>query len=266
MPTDSTVNTPPAVPFENLSNFRDLGGYPMRNGILFRSGDLSRTTPQDVAQLESLGIKLICDLRVPAECRKRPPRSPWRLPVQTVNISLHSDATHRELKRKMIGWLFRRPATEACPEFIRDYYHHLAVQRNSHIGEVVTLLAKENSLPALIHCTAGKDRTGVIVAILQMLAGVPYERVIADYLQTNEHYEPRIQTAIRLTRILTLFRVPEQRIRQVLMAHREALDAVFEHIFPRYGSVENYLAESCNVDIATLRRLKQRLLAAPPPG
>ncbi len=258
-----TVNTTPQPPFEKLTNFRDIGGHPMRTGLVFRSGDLSQITPRDLAQLESFQIRLICDLRVPRESRKRPPRLPWNTPVKTVNISLHSEATHRDIKRKMLRFLFRSPATANCPDFIRDYYQHLAFERTTQIREVITKLTQPGSLPALIHCTAGKDRTGVIVAILQLLAGVPYERVMADYLETNQHFEPRLRKAIRVIRILTLFQVPEQRMRQVLLAHPEALDAVHDDILTRYGSTENYLTEACQIEPATLNQLKQILTAKP---
>jgi len=252
--------------FDKLSNFRDFGGLPAANGqtlkagLLFRSAELSRLTANDAAQLRAAGIKLICDLRAPGESRKKPP---YRLADQgfrIVNIPIHDQPTHDALRKRLLRLLVSNTAPERFPQVMRDYYHHIAFERSASAGEVIRLLASEESLPALIHCTAGKDRTGWIAAILQLLAGVPFALVMTDYLRTNDAIRPEVERAIRLLRLLSLFQIPAGRMRQMAMAHPEPLHQVYEHMIQRHGTIEEYLMGACNVNSATLQQLKRRLV------
>jgi protein-tyrosine phosphatase len=122
-------------------------------------------------------------------------------------------------------------------------------------------LAKEENLPAVIHCSAGKDRTGLVAALIQLLVGIPYEVVIEDYVRTNDYFASRLDRFIRIMRVLTLFQVSPERMRLILMAHPEFLNEVHDAIVGAYGSVERYLVEACAIDERVLHELKARLLA-----
>lgn len=254
--------------FEKVSNFREIGGLrtvsgqTVRTGAVYRSGELSRMTSRDLTQLQQLGIKLICDLRSPKESRKKQPR--WtpdnRIPV--VNIPLHEPATHDLSHRAVLGFLLARNGAERFNEFGRAYYRHIAFDQTSRVREVLTLLSQPGHLPAVIHCTAGRDRTGYIAALLQLLAGVPYDSVRKDYLRTNDYFAPRLEKMIRVTRILTLFQVSRERLRLIVTARPDFLDEVQEAIIAKYGSVEEYLAAACQMSPDTLQTLKRALLTS----
>jgi protein-tyrosine phosphatase len=252
--------------FDRLSNFRDFGGLPAANGqtltagLLFRSAELSRLTAHDAAQLRAAGIKLICDLRAPGESRKKPPHRLAEQGFRIVNIPIHDQPTHDALRKRLLRLLVTKTASERFPQVMRDYYHHIAFERATFAGQVITLLARDGSLPALIHCTAGKDRTGLLAAILQLLAGVPFAFVMTDYLRTNDAIRPEVERAIRLLRLLSLFQIPADRMRQMAMAHPDPLHQVYEHLIQRHGTIEQYLTSACNVDFATLQQLKRRLV------
>ena len=112
----------------------------------------------------------------------------------------------------------------------------------------------------MIHCTAGRDRTGYISALIQLLVGVPYELVVEDYLLTNQFYESRLQKFIKIMRWLTFFQVLPERMKLILMAQREVLDEVYDNIIQKHGSIESYLCDACKIDHSVLQRLKNLLL------
>ncbi|SET28811.1 tyrosine-protein phosphatase [Stigmatella erecta] len=249
-----------------LANFRDVGGLKtadgrtFRTGVLFRSGELSRMNAEDWVTLRGLGIQLICDLRSPGESQKRRLRL-TDASIRVVNIPIHEQATQDGSRRKLLGFLFGKAGGERFREFSRAYYHHIAFEQTARIREVITLLAGERNLPAVIHCTAGKDRTGFLAALIQLLAGVRYEEVMEDYLRTNDFFAPQLEKFLKVMRVLTLSQVSPERMRLILMAHPDFLDEVYGTLMKRYGSVETYLREACGIEQDTLRKLKDRLLA-----
>jgi protein-tyrosine phosphatase len=253
-------------PFQGLSNFRDVGGLKtvdgrmFRAGVVFRSDELSRLSAGDLVKLQGLGLKLICDLRSPEESQKRRLRLRGES-IRVVNVPLHEQATQDGSRRKLFGFLFSKTGGDRFREFSRDYYHHMAFGQTARIREVITLLSEAQNLPALIHCTAGKDRTGFLAALIQLLVGVPYEVVREDYLRTNDYFGPRLEKFIKVMRIVTLSQVSPERMRLILMAHPEFLNEVHDTIVKRHGAVETYLREACGIDQATLQKLKDRLLA-----
>ncbi|MBC3916530.1 tyrosine-protein phosphatase [Undibacterium sp. CY18W] len=256
-------------PFEKLSNFRDVGGchtadgHRLRTGILYRSEELSRLTRQDQIKFQALGIRLICDLRSPEESRKRQARLSQTdmADLTMVNIPLHQTTSQDGSRRRILGFVFGKSGGEQFMDFSRTYYEQLAFGQAGPLREIICRLAQERNLPALIHCTAGKDRTGFVVALIQLLVGVPYPVVMQDYLRTNDYFTLRLAGFIRMVRTLTLGQVSAERLKQILMAHPESLDTVYQEILKRHGSVECYLREACGIGNETLQQLKQRLLA-----
>ncbi|MBL8294893.1 MAG: tyrosine-protein phosphatase [Bryobacterales bacterium] len=254
-------------PFERVSNFRDVGGLTtvdgrtLKTGVLFRSEELSRMTARDLATLRDFKLKLICDLRSPRERREKPSPAVLTDTIRVVNIPILPPANQDGTRKLLFSFLFGKTGGARFREFSRACYHSIAFEQTSRIRDVITLLSKEESLPALIHCSAGKDRTGFLAALIQLLAGVPYEMVMDDYLLTNDHFRPRLERFIQWMRILTLWQVSPERIRLVAMAHREFLDEVHTLIVRDYGSVEMYLSEACQIEHDTLRNLKNRLFS-----
>jgi protein-tyrosine phosphatase len=251
---------------EKLSNFRDIGGLKtsdgnfMKSGVLFRSDELSRVTDKDISILQTLNIKVICDLRTPNECNKKQAPLLLKQGINTINIPFHDQETHNINWKQLTKFLFSKSGATEFKEFSRSYYQHLAFERTSQIKEIITSLSYERNLPALVHCTAGKDRTGYISALIQLLVGIPYETVILEYLMTNRFYESRMEKLIKVMKWITLFQVSTERIKLILMADREVLDGVYDNIIRRYGSVETYLCEACEINQTMILKLKNMLL------
>jgi hypothetical protein len=183
------MDAPPRlVPLEGSFNFRDLGGYrgldgrPTRWGRLFRSDALHELTDQDVARLRSMGLRTVVDLRTERELH-----ASGRGPLEPEPVAFHHLAVVREGVRGMVTADAESLAAPAPPgdDLAERYLWYLDVGRGS-LTEALTLLGDAGRYPLVFHCAAGKDRTGVLAALVLELVGVDREVIVADYVITAE--------------------------------------------------------------------------------
>ncbi len=166
---------------EGLDNVRDVGGLPLRDGgttrsgVLLRSASLRHCTTGDVEHLvDVFGLKLVLDLRTQREIDRDGPSPLAEAGVETVALSFIPEEG-REL-----------PETEDDVDpLVRSYLGYLR-DRADNVVMAVRRLAAVDAGPALVHCAAGKDRTGVVVALALAVAGVPNEEIVADYAMTAD--------------------------------------------------------------------------------
>jgi protein-tyrosine phosphatase len=162
--------------FEGCVNFRDLGGYRAADGRtvawrrLFRADGLNKLTPADRAQLVDLGLTTVIDLRTLDEAEQRGSFPVDEVPVRYVGLPL-TDVL---------------PATEDLPAwkeaaYVAARYGSMVSEGGPVLTEAIRVLASGDSLPAVMHCSAGKDRTGVLSALLLAFLGVPDETIVEDY-------------------------------------------------------------------------------------
>jgi protein-tyrosine phosphatase len=233
----------PVVP--GAVNFRDVGGLPAgstrtRSGILFRSGNLARLDDAGVAALGRLGIRRIIDLRADEEVVHAPSRVEG-LSVQTQRVPL------------FLGSVASFFADDISLE---EMYRRLVDDSAANVVAVVRGIITEQ--PVLVHCTVGKDRTGVTVAVALTAAGVEPEAVVADYARTEG-----LLPQWRNTRV-----VDELRSRHPEAVHLEDLAtrspapvmrALLADLTARYGSSAGYL-RAHGMDDAELGELRRVLL------
>ncbi|WP_438445840.1 tyrosine-protein phosphatase [Gorillibacterium sp. sgz5001074] len=248
------------------SNFRDAavpaarGGCRMQSGILFRSGELSSLKGKDLARLEETGIRLIIDLRTPNERRKKGIRFLPGREIKVVSIPFcpyGKDYTPGE----MVRLLLRGKDEQGGVCFMEDFYRGIGFDSPDQVRQVMELLAEESNVPALVHCTGGKDRTGFITAILQLLLGLPRPVVLEHYMLSNGLIASRMRRIERMARWLSLFRLTGRQLRPILEVRREYLDGVLDELLARYGSAEGYLTEYCGVHPETVEKLRRNLSA-----
>ncbi len=156
------------LPVEGTHNLRDVGGYPTHAGgrvawrTLFRSDSLHRLDSDGVAGLAGLDLRTIVDLRADIEVEQRPSAAAG-LPARIVRAPIVRDP---------IGL----PPTD-----LRGEYRYMIDECGDPIGAAVRELCAPGALPALVHCAAGQDRTGVVIALVLAVLGVPDELIGADY-------------------------------------------------------------------------------------
>ncbi|KPD10078.1 hypothetical protein AM501_00755 [Aneurinibacillus migulanus] len=251
--------------FDGLYNFRDIGGYKtlngrtMKTGILFRSDELSRLSQKDLEKINLLNIKSICDLRTLHEQKSKPSRIKTEQGIKLINVSIQDKSqefTHLEFFRFLVS----KASTIDFRKIMKDMYYNMAFVSHVQINKVITLLSEQNNVPALIHCTSGKDRTGFISAVIQLFVGVPYQTVLNDYLLSNDLIAPRMKKVERFIRWMSLFQVSPDRIKPMLEVRHEYLDEIYNEIKGKYGSIEDYLCQACDVEQRNLQNLKYLLL------
>lgn len=251
--------------FKGICNFRDIGGFILPNGFMmrqeqfFRSDELSGLSPKDWELLRNLRVKCILDLRAPSERTSKTYNIPYGMSMRLVHIPILSE--EKDMSRwQLFCFMVREGRKLDFEEYMHKFYYRLAFERNKQIHQVIMRLSNVKNLPALIHCTGGKDRTGFIAAVLQLLAGVPREKVIESYLATNEVSAPRIEKIAKHIGWMSLWQISPERLQPMLEARREYLDKVFDEIFSRYDSIEEYLMKSCGVKESCLLRLRSLLV------
>ncbi|WP_298880460.1 tyrosine-protein phosphatase [uncultured Bradyrhizobium sp.] len=250
---DSSQKDSPArhLALQGASNFRDLGGYATTDGRttrwrhIFRSNHLGQLTAEDIEIVRSLGVKSAFDFRGLEErtagvCVVNE-ITVYSLPIEpTVVASLRA-----ELAR---GALTAPVALELMRESYRNYVRH-----NTHSFRTLFGHLLEDRAPLVIHCTAGKDRTGFASALILHALGVPDEVIAEDYLLTNRHYKREASSVSDL---------PVDVLDAIGSVNASYLAAAFDAVSRDYGDVETYLRDGLKLGAAERTALKQRYLQA----
>ena len=250
-----------------VRNFRDVGGLPtvdgrrVRHGVLFRSGHLAHATDEDAAFLASLGLHTVFDFRNAADQKLEGPDV--ELPgVLNVNLPLSDPADGAEFwKMVRDGDLDQLRALldagKAAGRMI-DSYRAIVKQRTAEHSRVLHALA-EDSVPALMHCAAGKDRAGLSVAITLLALGVEREAIVADYLESNaKHRRYKVHRSSSAANAYS----PEvmELLSPLFDARAEYLQAAFDTVEETWGDVDTYLEQGLKLTPETRERLRERLL------
>ena len=242
------------IEFEGAHNFRDLGGYDStlggttRWGRVYRSDRLDALTPTDRELFDRLGIVTVYDLRNDDERADHPD------PMPTV----HAPVLSRFIANGP------RPDFDALVEhdqgvrFMRDMCVAMLGHAGPEIGQVLTGLADLDRTPAVFHCTAGKDRTGVVAALLLEWLGVERETVIDDFELTARYHRPN-EDSHAFQRMLARGIGPEAAA-GALGAPRSMMADTLRELDETFGGIEAYLTGPAGIDGVTLDRLRESLL------
>ncbi|HVB41377.1 MAG TPA: tyrosine-protein phosphatase [Streptosporangiaceae bacterium] len=245
--------------FAELPNARDLGGYEtadgrtVRTGTLLRADSLSRASRADVATLASMGVGLVIDLRGDTEIGTFG-LGPWA--GRRVHLPI-SDTAH-----DIVGLITQAsPGTRLSEEEISglmaDTYREFVAddQARRQFATALEAIAARDRSPVLFHCTAGKDRTGWLAAIVLTALGVKQDDVYFDYLLTNERFTTGRGAAgrCRLLESLRALVGDVQPLMPVIEARPSYLAAAFAEADSRYGGFPAFLRQGLGVDAAVLR-------------
>ncbi|WP_308117546.1 tyrosine-protein phosphatase [Streptomyces anatolicus] len=250
-----------------VRNFRDVGGLPtvdgrrVRPGRLFRSGHLAHATASDAAFLTSLGLHTIFDFRNAADQRLEGPDV--ALPgVRNVNLPLTDPADGAEFWKMVrdgdLDQLRAILSDGKAAGRMAASYRTIIKERTAEHSRVLHALA-EDSVPALMHCAAGKDRAGLSIAITLLAVDVERDAIEADYLESNAaHRRYKVHRTSDSANAMSA-EVMEL-LNPLFDARAEYLAAAFETIEETWGDTDTYLAEGLKVTPETRERLRERLL------
>jgi protein-tyrosine phosphatase len=247
-------------------NFRDAGGYRttdgkwVRMGLLYRSDQLDRLSPADLDTLHADRIHLVCDLRTDIERTQGMDRLPPGAEALIADVAGPSSSSSDLVKalsdpamaeRLLAGGKGAQFMIDANRQFVSSPSALLAY------GDVFERLANPAMLPAVFHCTAGKDRSGWAQAVFLSIMGVPRETIMADYLLSNSYLEAKNQRMLAMTR----GHIDPAWLEPLLGVRSEYLDAAFDEVDKRYGSMDAYLHRGLGLSDATLQALRREFLA-----
>lgn len=263
MATD-LVPRPRRLLLAGAENFRDCGGYATSDGRtvawgrLFRSGHLGSLTPADVDAIERLGIQLVCDLRAPSEAADLPSRLPASTARKVLSLPVDFPALEPGLvRRRLLGRDF---AAGALAETVLAAYRAYATELAPAFGGVVRALTEPGHVPALVHCNAGKDRTGFAVTLVLLTLGVPRQTIVQDYLLTNRFTRWTTLRRVWLVFLASRLAVRPSEMRTLLEAREAYLDAALAAIEQQHGSTEQFIREALGVSDEMRERLRAALL------
>lgn len=241
------------LPFEGAKNVRDLGGLPTadgrrtRHGVLYRADGLSRLTAADLERLAELGLRTIIDLRYDAERA----RAPDRVPAVQPPAFFHRGFMPQGSIEMFEGVNVRRCGAEEAFELMRTNYGRIPFEHTAELGDALHHLLEPERAPQLIHCTSGKDRTGILVAFVLRALDVPAAHVVTDYELSNIEHQP-VDAFSPLAR-------PEA-IAVVMAARAEYLRASLDAIDTRCGSFAAYAEEYLRFGALERARLTELLV------
>jgi protein-tyrosine phosphatase len=251
---------------EGVDNFRDFGGYPtsgggkLRSGRLYRSAHHGQATDADLAAIARLDIAVIVDLRRGEERQRTPSRRHDGFAARLiendgneaasdpfVEFIKTSDASAGAFRDYMLGYYRGAPFDDRHLDLFSRYFQALAAADG----------------PILIHCTAGKDRTGLLAALTHHVAGVHRDDLFADYLLTNTvaSFERRLPNVAQMIADLSGRTPTEDAVRAAISVEAAYLEAAFEVIEGQYGGLDAYLETGLGVDAAARREIEAHLLA-----
>ena len=264
--TDSNAFT--GTTLDGLHNFRDTGGMPLssggatRSGVLFRSDALDGLTRRGIEQFDRSPIGVVVDLRTPNERQSAPDKLPASRPIHVVELSILEGAMTGLAQQFMRGGLSSDAITQAMTQLptLRELYIGMLTHGAASFAEIARLVAAQTDdapTAVLVHCTAGKDRTGVASALLLDTAGADRAAIVADYASSQANLAG--SWTDRMLATVSALGVPLTReLREIVTgtppaAMEDALAWVDDH-----GGSAAYL-RSGGLDDAELQALRTRL-------
>ena len=218
------------IPVPGTYNFRDVGGLPardgeVRRGVLFRSDGLHRLGDAGRDELRRLGVGVIIDLRDDNEARLMPDDiAGLDVRVRRLPVFEGSGASQGE----------RGITLEAL-------YHRIVTRHTPIVVDALRALPEAGDRAVVVHCTAGKDRTGIVVALALLAAGVDREAVVTDYALTEMHLAG--EWLEEMVALIGRYGIPDTPELRRLMggSPREALESALDEVERRHGSTRDYL-------------------------
>ena len=255
---DSATGAQPgqSLGIASIPNLRDLGGYETRDGktvkhgLVYRSNQLSEISPEDMQKLGALELQGAYDLRTMAERETRPEELPPGVDYIVVDVLADSPSAGPAQLEKLMAdpkvanvELGGGKVEAAFQASYREFISLPSAQRE--FGKMFVALGNRQEVPALFHCTTGKDRTGWAAAAFLTLMGVPKETVYEDYLRSNDYILPAYQHAIDgFVEAGGDAEIPKA----ILGVKKVYLDAAFDQMETEYASIENYFSEGLGID------------------
>ena len=202
---------------------------------------MHQLTTEDYKALHDLGICLICDLRSDYEREKKPTTWPAHMLPTTLIMDVNADL--RANNSEMYDMLRADPTERGVQTLFAHVYSMVPEALTKHLSKFFNAITEDEKLPLILHCSAGKDRTGVLSAVLLLALGVSREVVVADYMKTNDYRDAAQLKAKIYELMVPELKEPPSDAMVEMMAGVETkyIETTIDSIESRYGKVKDYL-------------------------
>jgi protein-tyrosine phosphatase len=253
------------LPFSGIHNFRDYGGYKtshgraLRQGVLFRSGQHLQATQDDLSKISALDLSSVIDLRGNQERISYPCPRPDNFQAQLFFVDGET-AGHAQDGRSAGPDVVTAKDAKAV---MKNMYAEMPFRPNliTVFQHYFTALAERDG-PSLVHCLAGKDRTGIAVALLHDMLGVHRDDMMSDYLLTNSAGNIAARIAAGADSVRASFGpdMEDDAVRVLMSVEAEFLDTALITIRNQYGSLTGYRRDVLRVTEDIKAAIEARLL------
>ncbi|TRM68216.1 protein-tyrosine phosphatase-like protein [Schizophyllum amplum] len=264
-----TLSKPPFVQVSGVINIRDLGDLPSASfapqrtkpHYMYRSAELSGISDEGKAQLKALGVTTVFDLRSDTEMDKYNTPVPNIEGIEIVRAPVFEK---EDYSPEMMAKRFRLYASGKTEAFM-ELYTQILDNAASSFGAVFRHVRDRPSDGFLFHCTAGKDRTGILAALLLQLAGVDAETIARDYALTRIGREPAREVIMQRLSKEVLFASNKEMALNMLSCRSDIIPPFLKLLDQKYGGVEAYLKNYIGLTDDDIIIIRRHVLTEPPP-
>lgn len=245
--------------FKSILNFRDLGGTissggrQIKKGIVFRSANPDNISSKEINKLYKLNIRTIIDLRSPLESQNRNRKFDK---IETLSLPLDFEQVTRE---RLMPYFYKKNSYRIIEEIANSLYQEILDTAMAVFRKVVEVIIDPALRPVLIHCQAGKDRTGVICALLHLALGAEREYIINDYMSSNDALLPFYRRKLKIRKFISIGLFPADTILYAITVRESNIESVIDRVNGYYGGIYSYL-ESSGFNMSQFSQFQDGLL------
>lgn len=258
-----------ALHVPNITNLRDLGGYPcadgksLAKGHFFRSAGLSKLNEEDITILKELGLRIIVDLRSDLEAAKEPDIVPefceYYRYSGIVTMDDQTSTGDMDMTSAVMAMMQGEGGLPNPMNYMIECYETMAEQ-SSAFRELFSLIINYPDKPLLFHCTAGKDRTGIAAALILLCLGAEEKTVMEDYLLSNDYRKAENESILAAVRS----QLEDERVIKLMQMMLEVqpafLKTFIEKVHALYGSWDNYFEQALGLSAEQRLDIQKRYL------
>ncbi|PKF74346.1 tyrosine-protein phosphatase [Chryseobacterium sp. PMSZPI] len=243
--TERSINIKKVYNFRAVGNIKNKDGRILKQGAFYRSGHFYKLQSKSFDQIENLGIKEIIDLRNSKEIAQKPDHLPKNIIYKNYS-AFEDEGDQLDQAKKLVlkGKVNGADADKRMVDFYREY-----VTENPGVIKKIITETLESKEPVLYHCTAGKDRTGIITALILTILKFDKETIYNEYLLSNNYRKDLVENRLRLANNLHFVypKMDIQVLEKLSWVEKKYLDAAFGEINKKYGSTDTYIEKALGI-------------------